>query len=392
MSEKDLGQKAAIRRLLWRMGFATRVDVPLRAYVPASRGRPGHESYTDLDVLGVTIAPGFRVHTAIADCKSTARDTTERMFWIRGVGDFFGADAAYMVRPTKTTDAARQLAARLKIAVVTGEDLTALEAQHPVALDLTDAPIARLFDVSQIEQYLKAFTGMDRKLDALLEYRQFDYWVYEPYRNLTQMVSHLADAAVTLDPANPLHAALVIDCSWLYLLTVSQAVEHVRATHAADVPTCLLEYFFGGQVALREKKQLLEQLARVLPPAAQESAQLLPTWYGQLLELVGRFNRSPHACLPALQYAEMLSAALVARKRTTVLKAFGTHVDPIAAKLLADIVGFLTASAGLNPNFRTMARELLVHDLTGGERGDPAAAPEPPASDSMPMLPLDTTS
>ncbi|MFE9187770.1 hypothetical protein ACFYMB_31060 [Micromonospora haikouensis] len=368
MSEQDLGQKAAVRRLLWRMGFATRVDVPLRAYVPTSKDRPGHESYTDLDVLGITIAPGFRVQTAIADCKSTSRNTTERMFWIRGVGDFFGADAAYMVRPVKTTDAARQLAPRLKIAVVTGEDLTVLEAQHPISLDLNCGPLARLFDVAQIEQYLKAFTGMDRKLAPLLEYRQFDYWVYEPYRNLTQMVSHLADAASTLDPANPLHAALLLDCSWLYLLSVSRAVEHIRATHAADVQTCLLEYFFGGQVALREKKQMLEQLARIVPPAAQGSAQLLPAWYNQLLELVGRFNRSPHACLPALQYAEMLSAALVARKRTTVSKAFGAHIDPIAAKLLSDIVGFLVASAGLHPNFRTMARELLIQDLTSGPR------------------------
>ncbi|MER6754967.1 hypothetical protein ABT235_12410 [Micromonospora echinofusca] len=373
MSEQDLGQKAAVRRLLWRMGFATRVDVPLRAYVPTSKDRPGHESYTDLDVLGITIAPGFRVQTAIADCKSTSRNTTERMFWIRGVGDFFGADAAYMVRPVKTTDAARQLAARLKIAVVTGEDLTVLENQHPIPLDLNDAPLARLFDVAQIEQYLKAFTGMDRKLAPLLEYRQFDYWVYEPYRNLTQMVSHLADAASTLDPANPLHAALLLDCSWLYLLSVSRAVEHIRATHAADVQTCLLEYFFGGQVALREKKQMLEQLARIVPPAAQGSAQLLPAWYNQLLELVGRFNRSPHACLPALQYAEMLSAALVARKRTTVSKAFSTHINPIAAKLLSDIVGFLVASAGLHPNFRTMARELLIQDLTSGPRLVPGA-------------------
>lgn len=376
MSEKDLGQKVAVRRLLWRMGFATRVDVPLRAYVPASRGRPGHESYTDLDVLGISIAPGFRVHTAIADCKSTSRDTTERMFWIRGVGDFFGADAAYMVRPTKTTDAARQLAARLKIAVVTAEDLAILEAQHPIPLDLSDGPLARLFDVAQIEQYLKAFIGMDRRLTPLLEYRQFDYWVYEQYRNLTQMVSHLADCAVTLDPANPLHAALLIDCSWLYLLSVSRAVEHVRAMHAADVPTCLLEYFLGGQVALREKTQLLERLVRVLPPAAQSSAQLRPAWYDQLLELVGRFSRAPHACLPALQYAEMLSAALVARKRTTVVKAFGARIDPIAAKLLADVVGFLVAAAGLNPNFRTMARELLIQDLTGGGVGVPGHFPD----------------
>ncbi|WP_194925200.1 hypothetical protein [Catenulispora pinisilvae] len=381
MTELDLGQKAAVRRLLWRMGFATRIDVPLRAYVPANKGKPDYQSFTDLDVLAVTAAPGFRIHTAIADCKSTDKRSTERMFWIRGVGDFFGAEAAYMVRNSKVTDAARQLAARLNIAVLTGDDLAELESAHHIAFDLTDPPLARLFDPAQIADYLKAFTGLDRKLDPLQEYRQFDYWVYEPYRNLTQMVSHLADASTMLDPANPLHAALLVDCCWLYLLAVCRAVEHIRATHAADVETCLVEYFFGGQVAMREKQQLLMHLRRVLPPEAGVQSQLLPPWFGQLLELVGRFTRTPSACLPALRYAEVLSAALAARRRTSVVQAFGHHTDPIAAKLLADVVGFLVAAAGLNPNFRDMARELLTRELTGGDRRSPggsAAAPEPP--------------
>lgn len=379
MTELDLGQKAAVRRLLWRMGFATRIDVPLRAYVPTVKGKPGYESYTDLDVLAVAAGPGFRIHTAIADCKSTDRRSTERMFWIRGVADFFGADAAYMVRVNKVTDASRQLASRLNISVLTADDLAVLESQHTAPFDLDDGPLADLFDPARIADYLAAFTTLDRKLDPLLEYRQFDYWVYEQFRNLTQMVSHLADSATVLDPANLLHGALLLDCSWLYLLTVCRAVEHIRATHAADVQTCLVEYFFGGQVAVREKQQMLEQLRRFLPADSGVDGQLLPPWFTQLLELVGRFSRTPAACLPALRYAEVLSAELVARRRTSVPQAFGKRTSPVAAKLLADVVGFLVAAAGLNPNFRSMARDLLTRELTGGESPSGGTAAEPPS-------------
>jgi hypothetical protein len=57
VSEKDLRLKAAARRLLWRMGFTTRVDVPLRAVlsVPMHRGSeadrrstPSAQAFTDL--------------------------------------------------------------------------------------------------------------------------------------------------------------------------------------------------------------------------------------------------------------------------------------------------------------------------------------------------------
>jgi hypothetical protein len=100
VSEKDLGLKVASRRLLWRMGYSTRIDVPLRTLVPEKtpRGKDTYETFTDLDVLGLCIVPGFAVRAVISDCKTSASRSTERMFWIRGVGEFFAADDAWMVR------------------------------------------------------------------------------------------------------------------------------------------------------------------------------------------------------------------------------------------------------------------------------------------------------
>ncbi len=131
MTELDLGLKVASRRLLWRMGFTTRVDVPLRAHVPTTRKGAQHETFTDLDVLGIVVAPGFALRTVISDCKTSQRGSTERMFWVRGVSDFFSADDAWMVRSGGVVAAARQLAARLQISVLEPTDLARLEEYHP---------------------------------------------------------------------------------------------------------------------------------------------------------------------------------------------------------------------------------------------------------------------
>jgi hypothetical protein len=169
VSEKDLHLKVVSRRLLWRMGYSTRVDVPLRAYVPdPTRRGTRYESYTDLDVLGISIVPGFAVRTVIADCKTTQRGSTERMFWIRGVGDFFAADDAWMVRTGGVAAAARQLSARLGISVLEPTDLLKLESFYPSDLNLDDPRLSVLFDAQSVATYMRASTMLDKRLTRLL--------------------------------------------------------------------------------------------------------------------------------------------------------------------------------------------------------------------------------
>lgn len=357
MTELDLGLKVATRRLFWRMGFSTRIDVPLRAFVPGGTQRKERapESFTDLDVLGLTITAGFRLHGAIADCKTgRSAKAIERVFWLRGVADFFSANDAWVVREHPPPDAARQLAARLGLAVLTSEDVTALEGFHPTDLPIEHPALARLFDRKKVARYLAAFTGLDKRLKPLLEYRQFDYFVYEPHRNPMQLVAHLHDAKARLDPKNPLHVALFMDMAWLYLVALTQIVEHVRAAHLTDPDTATQEYLFGGQLGLREKRQMANLLAKVVPDG-MERPDPLPPYYPHLRELVVRVLRRPDHILSALRYAEVASAGLADGVRVRVRSAFAAAYDEIAAKLLNDVCGFLVGAADLDGDLRTQA-------------------------------------
>lgn len=371
MSEQDLGLKVASRRLLWRMGYTTRLDVQLRGvWGPdrpertTERARRGAqpESFTDLDVLGLGFVGGSRLHSAIVDCKTTPGGSTGRMFWVRGVADFFAADDAYMVRDSVVSDAARQLTTRLGITALTSEDLGRLEALHPCELPLDAEPLSRLFDQTNAAKVLAAFTGLDGKLKPLLDYRDFGYWLYDEYRNPVQVVEHLRECADRLDARNPRHLALVLDLTWLYLVTLSHAIHAIRASHVSDPDRGLQEYLFGGAIGLREKQQLAQLLAGLRDNGAlpvEVHVDPLPTYYAKLRELVVRIMRRPDRVLPALRLLELLTAVTALGERVEPADLGAVHED-LAAKQAADVVGFLVRTAGLDDGFRARARSLLL--------------------------------
>jgi hypothetical protein len=376
------------------MGFATRVDVPLRALVPVTSTKPRrsqHESFTDLDVLGVAFSPAGSIQKVIADCKTSARGSTERMFWIRGVGDLFTADAAWMVRSGGVTAASRQLSARLGISVVEPDDLDALETYYPTQLRLDQGDLSFLFEPAQIKNYMSAFTTLDRKLNPLVEYRQFDYWVYEEHRNLQQVVAHLAQVARHLDPKVPAHRALFYDCAWLYVLSVAFASSYVRAVNVSEVDAALREYLFGGQLGLREKQELAEMLRVLAPPGVAEKGDtpLLPPWYAQLKDLVIRHLRRPGSINDELRYAEWVAEAQVAKNDRPVAAVFEATFQPISAKLLLDVCEFLVKSARLSSDFRTHAQRVLAQptapssDKTSHEVTVRKGDPSPPAKPAL---------
>jgi len=364
-TDQDLGLKVAVRRLLWRMGCSTRIDVRLRGYVEGDpRGQAAYD-FTDLDVLGIGFTPAGQLHTTFADCRTTKDKFVERMFWVRGVADFVAADDAYMVRSTPVPAVTRTLSSRLNVGVLAPDDLAALERTFATELDLS-GPLAVLFDLGGVQTHLNNYDNADKKLDNLLDYLNFDYWVYDPYRNLSQLVARLADVVAVLDPQNRQHRALFYDCAWHYALAVARAVAFARSSRMGEVPTAVRTYVGGGELALREKAGLAQLLKHHGFPDVDNSV-ILPPYIDQLVELVNRFLVRPLELAEVMRYAEYLAVSEPNRVEASVGAAFGTHVRPIAAKLLADVCGFLVTAAGLRPEFRTAARARLVLDLTGGD-------------------------
>lgn len=371
MTELDLGLKCGARALLWTMGYSTRLDVVLRGDAPSGgsasgKGRSSPEAFTDLDVLGLLLESGYQLTTTIADCKSGRRDkSTARMFWARGVADLFGADQVMLVREHEVNDATRQLSSKLGITVLPSADLAMMQNFHGPALP-EDSPLALMFERGAVAKHLASFDGLDRRLKPLLEYRQFDYWVYENHRNLVQLVAHVRDASTHLNVSNPIHLGLFFDLAWLYLLSLIKLTQHVRGAFLRDPERGLQEYLFGGATGLHEKEEAAALLRSVAPEGTQ-NLEHLPPYYGNLRELVTRLLRRPAHIQPALRYLEAASALTVAGARVSLQVAFGDEFDPIAAKLAADVCGFLVSATDLPGEFRTQARAYLLAEPIYGD-------------------------
>ncbi len=212
---------------------------------------------------------------------------------------------------------------------------------------MTEGPLSCLFNRDTVGAHLDAHNDADRRLRRLLNYLEFDYWIYDQHRR-----------------------TLFYDCVWHYALTAAHAAGFVRSTRMGAVPTAVETYVGGGELALREKVGLAKALESAGWPVTSSIVQ--PPYMQSLTELLNRYLIRPTETADVLRYAEYLAVSEVNRVEATVATAFCPHIRAIAAKLLADTCGFLVTAAGLRPDFRTHARERLVIDLTGGHVATPA--------------------
>lgn len=126
-TDKDLLLKLRFKRILFALGYYSPLEVELSHYGDDGAGRHKRASLTDLDVLGIKFDPVLTVHRVVADCKSGRQvSDPNRLFWLRGVSDYFGANDAYFLRPT-VGDHARAVAPKLGLRVLDEAELRSLE-------------------------------------------------------------------------------------------------------------------------------------------------------------------------------------------------------------------------------------------------------------------------
>lgn len=357
MTELDIGLKAAARRLSWQRGFATRIDVPLRVYVDRAENSSGFEEATDLDVLAVHVNHEGRVGASIYDCKTSAKRSTERALWLRGVADLFDADMAWLVREEKVTAAARQLASRLDIGVMNRADLELQMKIDKFVAVPEHIAYQRLFNPEDILKHRDKMQSGNRRLEPLRDYARYDYWVEASSQGLSQAIAQLARVREVLSHKDPLHLALLLDVTWLYLLALARAAEHVRMSHANNPELALPEYFLGGQAGVRDK-QRLAQVFEELTGSKRDG--LLPPYFADLIELFARLYVRPSTFVAAMRYCEVLIATLCDGKRTSLDVSSAAAYDIVTAKLLQDTVNFLVNAADLSPSFRLAVRALTM--------------------------------
>jgi hypothetical protein len=307
-TDHDLELKLRLRRILFTQGYWSPIEVELSHYEDLGTGlrrRP----LTDLDVLGIKYDHLFVPHRVVGDCKSgKGVSDIGRIFWLRGLMHYFGADLGYYLRP-KIDAHARAVAPTVALRALNQYELVALE--KAISVDSFPIPLADQKLYVAIENLWGVHIPKGQKptpdqlaLKKVYSYLSYKYWSSEFYRNLLTLVAHFQEIAHLLSPTNPQHVLLAYIGAERFGHCLLDVASHVQALGALDIPRYCREYLFGGPTHLKEKERFFVLLKKVT--GTEET--LDPPGLPDVLELVGRLIRNPLGASDILRH---LTAAYV---------------------------------------------------------------------------------
>lgn len=303
---KDLELKLRFRQVLFCEGFWSPIEVELSQY--DSQGTSTRrQSLTDLDVLGIRFDGLFNRDVVVADCKTAKRlSDVSRLFWLRGVMDYFGADEGYYLRPT-IAGHAKAVAPKMGLRVLDQQGLAELENRLEVnRLKLPVADIAvhqAIDDLWGIVVAKDAAPTEDQlRLKNVYAYLSYSYWYIDAHRNLMTLVSNFQEVADLLEPTDPRHLLMCYVGVQRFAHCLLDVAAHVQAQGGDDIPRLARMYLFGGPLALKEKERLFQLLNKV----SGTDNRLDPPFLPDVLEALGRLLRNPRGASNTLRHLEAL--------------------------------------------------------------------------------------
>ncbi len=345
----DLPLKLRLRRLFFSQGYWSPIEVELSHYENLGIGAGmKRRSLTDLDVLGIKFDPLFTQHRVVADCKSGKNvSDANRLFWLRGVMDYFGADQAYFVRSAMDSHI-RAIAPKMRLRALNDAELSSLEkaaGADGFPLPLADIgfyqSVRNLWGI-QVPSGAK-ITAEQVRLKKVYSYLSYTYWYIESYRNLLTLVGHFESIAELLDPADERHVLLGYTGAERFAHCLLEAAQYVLSMGASDIPQYGRIYLYGGPLALKDK----ERLFGLLQKATGFEEQLDPPWLPNVTELLGRFLSHPGGAADILRHLEAVFLFCV-RLGNAALPELTPGVENTAALVLAkDAATTFAKAAGI---------------------------------------------
>lgn len=352
-ADADFHLKTRMQGVFKSLGYYTRLEVNL-----AKEDLKGKRNdLTDLDVLAIFVAPDLSLEYVVADCTTNARrckTPTERIFWLRGVMEFFSASKAYLVLGTNSQvpHAPRALATGLGIGVI---NIGYLSQQEKRVVGILPAEL-KVF-LPEAWDYLEDnLCKMDSRLVTLVEYRRYDYWQAQTYQALQDLLNLTREVADLLDADQRFHRALMVDLLSLYSLALIQLAGHVTMRGAEDPADDVRAFLLGGESALRSKERQFALLREVVEHANRHQPQLFdteelpsvdPEYLPALLDVVTRILNRPREATQIPNFLQAVLFEKVLNKDETAdyhERAFGD----ITKKIARDIASFFVAVTGMD--------------------------------------------
>lgn len=310
----DAELKLRVRRILWIQGYHCPLEVDLSHFdYEETRQTLRRSPITDIDVLGIRFDPDLRMSTVVVDCKSGKESEPNRLFWLRGLMDFFEAREGYLVKSALHSHA-RALAPKLGIRVLDQNGLSVLEkalGRDSLAFDIGDpawyAKSEKLWGLDIGPG--KKPTPHELAVKDVYQYLQYLYWMVDDYRNIQTIMEKFGSIAKELG-ADDLRAKYLVHIGLQrFALSVLRMASEVAARDITDVALQSRTYLSGGALLRRERVQIFKLLNELLEQQRLgEKLTPEPDYFDELVEIVNRIiGGSTHAS----RVLQLLDAILI---------------------------------------------------------------------------------
>lgn len=352
--DKDIFLKLRIRRILWAQGYYCPIEVDISDFAYQDAGQPlKRTSYTDIDVVGIRFEFDLRQSTVVADCKSGKESDSNRIFWLKGLMDFFEAQSGILVK-TKVHSNARALAPKLGIRVLDETGLTILEK----ALGFNGTPVG----TGELNLHTKATsiwginvragdkpTAEQMLLKSVYHFLQYKYWMVPHHRNIMTIMHRFSQIKDLIDPKELKAKYLAYVGLQRLTLSILKMASDIAARDLSDIRLQSRYFLFGGAFQLQEREQMIRLLNEIIAKdEPKETIKLEPPFYDELIEIVNRLIYNSSDAAQILQHLDIVILNVLGAKQDIQLaldKYYRTN-SIVLTKRIADMFSKYTGIHG----------------------------------------------
>ncbi len=350
--DKDFKQKVKMQKVFWSMGMWSRIDIPIVIYEDDSqRGKMKKHYLTDIDVYSEIIQKDFSIEKNIADCKSGSNvKIFERLFWVRGVKEYFGASQAYLVKKSISSKA-KIFMPKLDIIGVDNETLFEFEKiYHTNTLPLYSEKY-----YSELDKIIPKYENEYKKI---FDYLVTRYWFTESNVSMKVLLSMLAkrDFYKTLDKNNRNHRFLLMEVCIMFARTILSCCRYVLTRDVINLEQSVMEYIHGGVDGFNSKMNMVREINNELKDVLGNvqlgnSVLIQPSYFKDLVKLVAVILGETNNVKDILRYMEIMQHEIVLGEKFDYNQCMGNEYSSIGHKLAKDIVLFYLKENKINVNF-----------------------------------------
>ncbi|MBX6422496.1 hypothetical protein [Thermosulfurimonas sp. F29] len=353
--DKDFELKVRINNILWSLNCYTRIEIKLAEYSSQTR-KP--TELTDIDVLGIRVFSDMIIDYIVADCttnKKIIKSPIQRIFWLKGVMDFFGTKKGYLCLGTNQSipENQRIVAQKLGITILNQDNLLNLEKR---VLDTN----TKYLNFSNPECWLyfeRNISQISKDLEFLLLFRKHYFWMNSPYQNISRLLIYTTKYAGKFNPKDKFHKALAVDLLTLFSLSILQMSSYVFHINPENPELELRSYFYGGYDEMKRRETIVDYINKLLQKMCKQgqlfevpTLQLDPDYLPNLFDIAFRLLNKPKDSSQILRYLQLVLFEKVLYQGNNVngIKYIDSNFSDITKKLTRDLAKFFCSSTGLS--------------------------------------------